>query len=150
MSTDLKYSKELVELRRNEVLRLVAQAVPQNLIAQKLNVSPATVSLDMQYLRCMAQENLKTHIEKTIPIHYTECQAGLQVVLRKAYDIVETSTRTSEVLDALSLIADIYGKIMDLSTNGAILEKTVNQIKQLKEQSQRALKEEEEKEVSID
>jgi hypothetical protein len=41
------------------------------------------------------------------------------------YDIAEKSTKTQEVLSAMGLAVDIYGKLMDLSTNGAILEKTV-------------------------
>ena len=56
-------------------------------------------------------------------MQYAECQAGLKVVLRKAYDIVDNSTRTPEVLSAMALIIDIYGKIMDLTTNSDILEK---------------------------
>jgi len=36
----------------------------------------------------------------------------------------------------MSLAVDIYGKLMDLSTNGAILEKTTKWINELKQQSQ--------------
>jgi hypothetical protein len=133
LSTDLKYSKELVELRRNEVLRLVAQAIPQNEIAQKLGVSSATISLDLQYLREKAKANIRNHIDEAIPMQYAECQAGLKLILRKTYDIVDKSTRTQEILSAMSLAVDIYGKLMDLSTNGAILEKTTKWINELKE-----------------
>ena len=137
MSTDLKYSKELVELRRNEVLRLVAQAVPQNEIAQKLGVSSATISLDLQYLREKAKANIRNHVDEAIPMQYAECQAGLKLILRKTYDIVDDkSKRTQEILSAMSLAVDIYGKLMDLSTNGAILEKTTKWINELKQQSQ--------------
>src|SRR5215213_4666020 len=111
---DLKYSKELVELRRNEVLRLVAQAIPQNEIAQKLGVSSATVSLDLQYLREKAKANIRNHIDEAIPMQYAECQAGLKLILRKTYDIVDKSTKTQEILSAMSLAVDIYGKLMDL------------------------------------
>jgi hypothetical protein len=136
LSTDFKFSRELIQLRRNEVLNLVAQAVPQNQIAQKLGVSPATISLDLQYLRETAKENLKTHIEERIPAQYDECHAGLKLILRKTYEIVDDkSRRTDEQLAAMNLAVNIYGKLLDLSTNGAILEKTINRIKQLKEQA---------------
>jgi hypothetical protein len=133
LSSDHKYSKELIELRRIKLLELMAQAVPQYKIAEQLGVSPTTVSLDLQYLRCTAQEKLKIHIEERIPAQFEECQAGLKLILRKAYHIVETSTRPQEVLSAMSLAVDIYGKLMDLSTNGAILEKTVKWLEEKKE-----------------
>jgi predicted transcriptional regulator len=137
LSTDFKFSKELVELRRAKVLELVAQAVPQNQIAQKLGVSPATISLDMQYLRESAKSNIRNHIEERIPAQFEECHAGLKLILRKTYEILEDkSKRTEEQLTAMSLAVNIYGKLMDLSTNGAILEKTTKWIKELKQQSQ--------------
>ena len=135
MSTDFKFSKELVEFRRAKVLELAAQAVPQSQIAQKLGVSPATISLDMQYLRESAKSKIRNHIEDTIPAQYQECQAGLKLILRKTCDIVDDkSKRTEEQLAAMSLAVNIYGKLMDLSTNGAILEKTTKWLAQKKEQ----------------
>lgn len=126
MSTDFKFSKELIQLRRAKVLELVAQAIPQNEIAQKLGVSPATISLDMQYLRETAKSNIQTHIEEHIPMQYAECNAGLKFILRKTHEMINKSTsKPQEVLSAMSLAVDIYGKLMDLSTNGAILQKTV-------------------------
>jgi predicted transcriptional regulator len=112
-------------MRRTKILELMAQAVPQYKIAEQLGVSPTTVSLDLQYLRCTAQEKLKTHIEERIPMQYEECNTGLKFILRKAYEIAEKSTKPQEVLAAMGLAVDIYGKLMDLSTNGAILEKTM-------------------------
>jgi predicted transcriptional regulator len=134
---DFKFSKELVELRRAKVLELVAQAVPQNQIALKLGVSPATISLDMQYLRENAKSKIRTHIEDRIPMQYEECQTGLKLILRKTYEILEDkSKKTEEQLTTMSLAVNIYGKLMDLSTNGAILEKTTKWINELKQQSQ--------------
>jgi predicted transcriptional regulator len=135
MNSDFKFSKELIQLRRAKVLELAAQAIPQNEIAQKLGVSPATVSLDMQYLREAAMSNIQNHIEERIPMQYEECHTGLRLILRKTYDIINSSTKPKEVLSAMGLAVDIYGKLLDLSTNGAILEKTINHIKQLKEQA---------------
>jgi predicted transcriptional regulator len=137
LSTDFKFSKELVELRRARVLELVAQAVPQNQIALKLGVSPATISLDMQYLRETSQAKIKDHTETRIPMQYEECHAGLKLILRKTYEIMDDkSKRTEEQLAAINLAVNIYGKLMDLSTNGAILEKTTKWINELKQQSQ--------------
>ena len=56
-----------MELRRNEVLKLVAQALPQNQIAQKLGVSTATYHSILQYLRETAKANIRNHIDEIIP-----------------------------------------------------------------------------------
>jgi translation elongation factor EF-1beta len=123
LSTDFKFSKELV--------------VPQNQIAKKVNVSPATISLDMQYLRETAKSKIETHTEDRIPMQYEECHAGLKLILRKMCEIMDDkSKRTEEQLTAMNLAVSIYGKLMDLSTNGAILEKTTRWINELKERSQ--------------
>jgi DNA-binding transcriptional regulator LsrR (DeoR family) len=126
MSSTCKFSRELIQLRRAKVLELVAQAIPQNEIAKKLGVSVATISLDLQYLREAAKANIQNHIEERIPAQYEECHAGLKLILRKTYEIVDDkSKRTEEQLAAMNLAVNIYGRLMDLSTNGAILEKTV-------------------------
>jgi hypothetical protein len=142
MSSTTKYSKELIQLRRSKLLEYMAQAIPQHEAAQRLGVSPATVSLDLQYLRCAAQQNLKTHIEERIPVQFEECQAGLKLILRKAYHIVETSTRPQEVIAAMSLAVEIYSKLMDLSTNGAILEKTTKWLAEKKQDQDQEKKKE--------
>jgi hypothetical protein len=121
-----KYSKDLIEMRRLKVLELISQAMSQCKIAEQLGVSQATVSLDLQYVKCKSQEKMRTHIEERIPMQYEECLTGLKLILRKIYEIIgDKSRRTEEQLAAMNLAVNIYGKLMDLSTNGAILEKTL-------------------------
>jgi hypothetical protein len=60
---------------------------------------------------------------------------GLKLILRKTYEIVDDkSKRTEEQLAAMNLAVNIYGKLMNLSTNGAILEKTIKWLAERKEQ----------------
>ena len=125
MCGDFKYEKENIELRRARVLELVAQGLSQKEIAEKVASSASTVSLDLQYLRETAKSNIQNHIEERIPMQYEECQAGLKFILRKTYEMVDKATKPQEAISAMALAVDIYGKLMDLSTNGAILEKTV-------------------------
>jgi hypothetical protein len=91
----------------------------------------------MQYLRETAKANIRSHIEERIPAKYEACLAGLKLILRKTYKIVDDkSKRTEEQLAAMNLAVNMYGKLMDLSTNGAILEKTTKWLMQKKEQLQ--------------
>src|SRR5215204_2410537 len=70
---NLKYTKELVSMRRAKVLELSAQGLTQVEIGRQLSVSQAVVSLDKQYLRETAQTKIKTHIEERIPTQFEEC-----------------------------------------------------------------------------
>jgi hypothetical protein len=130
---NFKYEKENIDLRRARVLELVAQGLSQKEIAEKVASSPSTVSLDMQYLRETGKSKMKTHIEERMPMQYEECQAGLKFMLRKAYEIVEDkSKKTQEVLAAMNLAVNIYGRLMDLSTNGVTFEQAVKWIEDRK------------------
>jgi DNA-binding transcriptional regulator LsrR (DeoR family) len=132
MSSDLKYEQSNIELRRTKVLELLAQGLRQSEMSDKLGVSPATISLDIQYLRCTAQESIKTHIEEKIPMQFSECETGLKLILRKAHELINNSSRPQDQINAMGLAADIYSKLMDLSTNGAILTKTLRWIAEQK------------------
>jgi hypothetical protein len=126
VNLNLKYNKELISIRRAKVLELTAQGLVQSEIAKRLSVSQAVVSLDMQCLRETAKSSMKTHIEERIPMQYEECLTGLKLILRKIYEIIgDKSKKSEEQLAAMNLAVNIYGKLMDLSTNGAILEKTL-------------------------
>jgi hypothetical protein len=135
MSNNLKYDKINIELRRGKVLELLAKGHSKSEIAKTLNVSNALITMDVQYLQCAAQENVKSHIER-IPMQFEECNTGLKIILRKAYHIIDNSSRPQDQLNAMSLCADIYSKLMDLSTNGEILTKTLRWISEQKKQQQ--------------
>jgi hypothetical protein len=86
------------------------------------------------YLRYKAQENIKNHIEEKIPMQFAECETGLKLILRKAHEIMNKSTRVQDQINAMGLAADIYSKLMDLSTNGTIIEKTTKWLAEKKQQ----------------
>ena len=132
MNTELRYSKELVQLRRSKVLELMAQSIPQSAIAEQLGVSTSTVSLDVQYLRETARTNIQNHIEEKIPMQYYECETGLKLLLRKVHELINKSTRPQDQIHAMALAADIYSKLMDLSTNGSILTSTLKWLEEKK------------------
>jgi hypothetical protein len=136
MSKDLRYQKENIQLRRSKVLELTAQAIPRHQIAQQLNVSTATVSLDIQYLKCTAAQNLQSHIEEIIPMRYSECEEGLKIVLRRAFEISNNpNSKTSEVLQSLSLASDTIGKLMNLSTDEKTIAQAISWIENKKKES---------------
>jgi hypothetical protein len=104
-------------------------------ISRILNISESSVSRDIDYLKQAAQRSLKEHIELRIPHQYSICETGLKIVLRRAYDIANNpNNTTSENIQSLSLIANIYGRLMELSTDEKTIAQAVSWIERKKEQ----------------
>ena len=118
MNSDLKYEKVNIELRRAEVLKLLARGHSQTDIAKKLNVSNALISLDVQFLKEQAQRELRVHIKEVIPFEYARAVSGINDILRRAYEILERMTDTKMQLQTMTLLMQCYGNIMSLATDG--------------------------------
>jgi Trp operon repressor len=78
---NLKYEKDNIILRRNKTLELLAKGYQQYEISHALGVSTATTSLDCQWVRYQAQEQLEHQISEVIPYHYVLAVEGLRNVL---------------------------------------------------------------------
>ena len=113
MTSELKYERANIELRRSRVLDLLAQGLPQNQIAQQLNVSSATVSLDIQYLECSAKQNIEKQLHEILPMQYSKTMAGLNQVLKKTK------------LQSLALVNECYRLIMELSSDGNVIKEAM-------------------------
>ena len=106
----------LISLRQSRVAELLAQGYTnQSEIAHKLNVSEPTVSRDIQFLNRQAQENLKIHVERRIPFEIEKCYTGLNLVLRKAFEITNLdNVKISEKVVALQVIFTTYDKMWEV------------------------------------
>jgi hypothetical protein len=123
--SNLKYTKENVELRRARTLELAARGMSQIDISRSLGVDPSTTSLDLQYVRCKAQEHLQVHIQDTVVLQWEKTMSGLQQVLQKVWDIAERSDNNKEKLEAYGLINTCYKYINDMSTDSTIISKAL-------------------------
>ena len=81
----------IVEWRRSKVLELSSQGNSQPEISRTLQISLGTVNKDLSYLRQLAQENLKTHIQQKLPEEYQNCMVGINQVLKICWEIVNKS-----------------------------------------------------------
>jgi predicted transcriptional regulator len=102
-------------------LELTAQGYNTVEIAEMLGVSRPLISLDLQYLREQAKENIKLYVDEKLPSEYEKCLVGLKTILTEAWKIAKNSTDGREKVQALSLAKDCYSKIEDLLTSvGAV------------------------------
>jgi transcriptional regulator len=75
---------------------LRARGLSQTEIARELQVSKASISLDMQYLRRQAKEAIREYVTEHLPEQYQICLTALDTILKHAFDILETSPDTRE------------------------------------------------------
>ena len=85
-----------LEWRRNKVLELSSQGYTQSEIARILQVSQPSVNRDLAYLAKQAKENLKTHIQHTLPLEYKRCLNGINQVLNQAWRISQSQEGRKE------------------------------------------------------
>jgi hypothetical protein len=141
MSSDVhkKYDRINLQLRRNEVMKYATMGLSQEEIADKVKVSQSCVSLDLQYMECMAAEKMKTHIDTTIPTVHSMCVDGLKLTLKKAWDSIydkdgkDRELKPSELTQKLSLIAELYDKIYNMTTEGPTLTRAMEIVRLEKE-----------------
>jgi hypothetical protein len=116
-----KAQQQQVDWRRDRCLELLSQGFSQSDIATVLQVDKSIISRDMAHLRHRARENLKQHIQQTIPEEYQKACNTLNQVLRMAWSIISKTEDEKTRLQALSLINDVNKYRTELVTNGVIV-----------------------------
>jgi DNA-binding transcriptional regulator LsrR (DeoR family) len=121
----------IISLRQSRVAELLAQGYTnQSEIARKLNVSEPTVSRDIQFLNRQAQENLRIHVERRIPFEIEKCYMGLNLVLKKAFEITNLeSAKISEKVAALQVILTTYDKMWEVISGRPILKEIMTNLR---------------------
>jgi transcriptional regulator len=83
-----KTKSEQLKWRRSKVIEMRSRGVSQREIAHELQVSEASISSDMQYLRNQAKESIKEYVTEHLPEQYQVCLSALDTILKYAFDIL--------------------------------------------------------------
>ena len=67
------------------------RGLSQTEISRELQVSKASISLDMQYLRTQAKESIKEYVTEHLPEQYQICLSALDTILKNAFVILQDS-----------------------------------------------------------
>jgi transcriptional regulator len=68
-----------------------AKGMSQIEIAHELQISEASISLDMQFLRNQAKESIKEYVIEHLPEQYQICLTALDTILKHTFEILENS-----------------------------------------------------------
>lgn len=107
--------QQQLEWRRHRVLCLLAEDYSQHEIASILQVSAASISKDVAYLKDQSRLLLRTHLKETFPLEYQQALANLKSIRRQAREMLKKPETDDRVKARLFIvIKDITESIMNL------------------------------------
>ena len=127
---------EQLEWRRSKVVELRARGMTHGEIARELQVSRTSIVSDVQYLRSQAKESIKEYVTEHLPEQYQVCLSALDTIIKRAFDISETSHDNREKLQAMELFKDTHLVKLDLLSNATTIDNALNYIRSKQQQQQ--------------
>jgi predicted transcriptional regulator len=129
---------EQLQWRRSKVVELRARGLSQIEIARELQVSDSSISSDVQYLREQAKGTIKEYATDHLPEQYQVCLVALDSIIKRAFDILETSEDNREKLQAMELFKDTHLVKLELLSNATTIDSALHYIRS-KQQQQKGL-----------
>jgi hypothetical protein len=133
----LSTKAEQLEWRRSKVVEMRARGLSYAEIAQQLQVSRASIGSDVQYLREQAKGTIKEYATDHLPEQYQVCLTALDAIIKRAFDIIETSDDNREKLQAMELFKDTHLVKLELLSNATTIDSALNYIKSKQQQQQK-------------
>jgi hypothetical protein len=134
----LSTKSDQLEWRRSKVLEMRARGMTHGEIASELQVSRTLITSDIQYLRNQAKESIKEYVTEHLPEQYRVCLTALDEIIKRAFDILETSPDNREKLQAMELFKDTHLIKLELLSNATTIDSALNYIRG-KQQEQKVL-----------
>jgi DNA-binding CsgD family transcriptional regulator len=132
----LSTKAEQLQWRRSKVVEMRSRGLSQIEIARQLQVSEASISSDIQYLRNQAKETIREYVIEHLPEQYQVCLTALDTILKHTFDILETSDDNREKLQAMELFKDTHLVKLELLSNATTIDSALHYIRNKQQQEQ--------------
>jgi transposase len=132
----LSTKAEQLEWRRAKVVEMRARGLSYGEIARELQVSRASITSDVQYLREQAKGTIKEYVTEHLPEQYQVCLAALDEIIKRVFDMIETSDDNREKLQAMELFKDTHLVKLELLSNATTIDSALNYIRNKQSQQQ--------------
>jgi hypothetical protein len=113
-----------------------AKGMSQIEIARELQVSEASISSDIAYMRNQAKENIREYTTEHLPEQYQVCLCALDIILKHAFEILQTIDDNREKLQAMELFKDTHLVKLEFLSNATTIDSALHYIRS-KQQEQR-------------
>ncbi|MFL6341667.1 MAG: hypothetical protein ACJ72U_08990 [Nitrososphaeraceae archaeon] len=133
----MSIKSDQLEWRRSKVLEMRARGMTHGEIAHELQVSRTSITSDIQYLRSQAKESIKEYVTEHLPEQYQVCLTALDAIIKRAFDILETSPDNREKLQAMELFKDTHLVKLELLSNATTIDSALNYIRSKQEQQKK-------------
>ena len=135
-----------LEWRRTKVVELRSRGLSYQEIAHELQVSKASITSDVQYLREQAKGTIKEYVTEHLPEQYQICLSALDTILKNAFVIMTKSEDNREKLQAMQMYKDTHQLKLELLSNATVIDQALEYIRTKQSQqkaSQKAHKDDE-------
>jgi transcriptional regulator with XRE-family HTH domain len=119
-----------------QVIEMRARGMSQAEIARELQVSEASISLDMQYLRSQAKESIKEYATEYLLEQYQVCLTALDEIIKRAFEILANSHDNRKKLQAMELFKYTHLVKLELLSNATTIDSALNYIKNEQQEQQ--------------
>jgi IS30 family transposase len=128
-----RYTRDMIGWRRDFVLQKLSKGWSQTQIAKELQLHPATISLDVQFLREQAQQDLQTHIKETIPFEFKKSKQAISDLILKANEILENTNDEKIQMQIINTLTNLHAANMNLNSEGNIIQQAYDKVQALEE-----------------
>jgi IS30 family transposase len=107
-----------IEERRRQVANLVAEALTEHEIADKLGVDRTTISKDIKALKLISQQFVYDITKSDFTYYYKQCLDATRLIMKKQWEIANKKNNehlTKEDLIRLKALSDIRETVSTLS-----------------------------------
>jgi IS30 family transposase len=118
LNSEFKTKSEEIEWRRAKILELKSQGVDQRQISKVLQVSPTTITFDLQYLRKEASETLREYTTEQLPLQLRTFMVAVQNAIKQYWDISQNTKDNKEKIQALEHYLDCHKVLWTLLYGG--------------------------------
>ena len=127
---------EQLEWRRSKVMEMRTKRMSQIEIARQLQVSDSSISSDAQYLRERAKQSIREYATDHLAEQYQVCLVALDEIIKRTFDILETSDDNREKLQAMELFKDTHLVKLELLSNATTIDSALNYIRNKQQQKE--------------
>jgi IS30 family transposase len=118
LNSGFKTKSEEIQWRRVKILELKSQGLDQREISQALQVSPTTITFDLQYLRKEARETIREYTTEQLPLQLKTSIVAVQNAIKQYWDISQKAQDNKEKIQALEHYLDCHKILWTLLYGG--------------------------------
>jgi IS30 family transposase len=118
LNSGFKTKSEEIEWRRAKILELKSQGLDQREISQVLQVSPTTITFDLQYLRKEARETVREYTTEQLPLQLRTFMAAVQNAIKQYWDMSQNTKDNKEKIQAIEHYLECHKVLWTLLYGG--------------------------------